>query len=216
MKTRRERKPETDARKRAMQPRAVATIEAILEATAHILIARGYAKLTTNHVAVRAGVSIGSIYQYFPSKEALVAALVDRHLERMWAVVAAEMARASDEAFPQAARRIIGALIRVHMVNPPLHRAVLAHVPHVGRTDKIREIDRQFEALLRTTLDARAKELDVEDTRLCAFLTVQSVKAATMTAVFERPEFLRDERLADELARMFVRYATKRPARPRG
>ena len=42
----------------------------------------------------------------------------------------------------------------------PLHRAVLAHVPHVGRTDKIREIDRQFEALLRTTLDARAKELD--------------------------------------------------------
>jgi AcrR family transcriptional regulator len=207
----RPRKVETDARKRATQPRAIATTEAILEATAHILIDRGYAKLTTNHVAVRAGVSIGSVYQYFPSKEALVAALVDRHLERMWAIVAGELARAVDEPFLEATRRIIGALIRVHMVNPPLHRAVLGQVPRLGRMDKIREIDRQFEALLATALEARARDIDVRDVRLSAFVLVQSVKAVTMSALLERPEFSGDDRLADELAHLFVRYVERRP-----
>ena len=101
------------------------------------------------------------------------------------------------------------------MVNPPLHRAVLEHVPHLGRMHRIREIDRQFESLLRIALDARGSEIDVRDTSLCAFLTVQSVKGVTLSAVFERPGYLRDDQLADELACMFVRYAGKRSPRRR-
>ena len=89
--------------------------------------------------------SIGSIYQYFPAKEALVAALVERHIEHMSAVVAHELARAVDEPFADGVRRIIGALIRVFMINPPLHRAVLEQVPRLGQMHRIREIDRQFE-----------------------------------------------------------------------
>mgnify|MGYP003597153915 FL=1 len=66
-------------RKEPKQSRARVTVEAILEATAHILTEGGYDALTTNHVAKRAGVSIGSLYQYYPSKEALVGELMDRH-----------------------------------------------------------------------------------------------------------------------------------------
>lgn len=64
--------------------------EAILEATARVLAERGYAGTNTNRVAERAGVSVGSVYQYFPHKDSLVAALHERHGARMYAAIAAE------------------------------------------------------------------------------------------------------------------------------
>src|SRR5262245_2757752 len=79
---RRRAKAALAARKAPRQPRAQATVEAILAATADLLEKSGYARLTTNHVAQRAGISIGSLYQYFPSKEALCHALAERHYRR--------------------------------------------------------------------------------------------------------------------------------------
>ncbi len=204
------KKPEsraTEPRKAPRQERARATTEAILEATAHILVERGWARLTTNHVAERAGVSIGSVYQYFPSKEALVAALVDRHVERITSIVATEMARAIDLPFAEATTRIVTAIVRAQLVDPALNRAILEQVPRVGRLSRIRAIDADFEALLGAALEARRKELAVKDTRLCAFLVVQTTKWLTMAALLEHPEYVEGDRLARELARMFVAYA---------
>lgn len=65
-------------RKRPAQRRSAATVEAILEAAARILETAGFEGYTTNAVAERAGVSIGSLYQYFPNRDALTAALIDR------------------------------------------------------------------------------------------------------------------------------------------
>ena len=69
------------SRKRPVQARSRETVAAILEAAAHVFAQRGVAGFTTNHVAVRAGVSIGSVYQYFPDKDALLAALVERDMQ---------------------------------------------------------------------------------------------------------------------------------------
>ncbi|MBJ9424517.1 TetR/AcrR family transcriptional regulator [Acinetobacter seifertii] len=67
-----------DPRKRPRQARSVATFEAILEAAARILESLGFAGFNTNAVAELAGVSIGSLYQYFPSKDALIVELIRR------------------------------------------------------------------------------------------------------------------------------------------
>ena len=72
-------RPKTTVRKRPRQERARVTVDALLDATAQVLIKDGYDGLSTNRVAAVAGVSVGSLYQYFPSKEALVAALLDRY-----------------------------------------------------------------------------------------------------------------------------------------
>jgi AcrR family transcriptional regulator len=77
----------TAPRKRPTQARATATVEAILLATSRLLAREGYDRLSTNRVAEEAGVSVGSLYQYFPSKEALVATLAERHRERTMALV---------------------------------------------------------------------------------------------------------------------------------
>ena len=68
-------------RKSPRQRRSAETVEAILGAAAQVFSARGYAGATTNHIAKRAGVSIGSLYQYFPNKDAILVALVQRHVE---------------------------------------------------------------------------------------------------------------------------------------
>ena len=73
------RKPQTNPRKSASQKRSRLTVDALLEATTRVLVKEGYDKATTNRIAAVAGVSIGSLYQYFPGKEALVAAVIERH-----------------------------------------------------------------------------------------------------------------------------------------
>jgi len=66
-------------RKTPRQERSRLTVDAILMAAAHILKTEGPERATTNRIAEKAGVSIGSLYQYFPNKEAIVALLRERH-----------------------------------------------------------------------------------------------------------------------------------------
>src|SRR6185503_3042990 len=75
------RQVRTTPRKRPRQARSRETVSAILAATSRVLVKHGFDGLTTNAVAEAAGVSIGSLYQYFPNKEALVAGLIERHVE---------------------------------------------------------------------------------------------------------------------------------------
>src|SRR5580693_4678750 len=82
-----------NARKMPRQARASATLEAILEATIQVLLATGPARLTTTRVAERAGVSVGTMYQYFPNKQALLYAVTGRYLD----IVADTMERACRE-----------------------------------------------------------------------------------------------------------------------
>ena len=78
-----QRQVRTTPRKRPRQERSRATVETVLEATARVLVKHGFDGLTTNLVAETAGVSIGSLYQYFPNKAALVGALIEKHIEEM-------------------------------------------------------------------------------------------------------------------------------------
>ena len=92
------RRPSTNPRKQASQARSRATVDALIEATARILVREGFDKASTNRIAEQAGVSVGSLYQYYPSKEALVAAVIDRHNQQRMHVVRdalAEVGRAS-------------------------------------------------------------------------------------------------------------------------
>src|SRR5690349_2221804 len=78
-------------RRKPRQVRAELTRERILNAAAHIFTEHGYAAGTTNHIAEHARVSIGSLYQYFPNKDAILAALLVRHIDRGTWTEAAEL-----------------------------------------------------------------------------------------------------------------------------
>lgn len=120
-----------EPRRKPRQARSQATVEVILAAAARVFARSGYAATTTNHVAAKAGVSIGSLYEYFPSKDAILVALTERHVdeaERELGHVLADLART-----PRPLDDTIGLLVRtmveLHARDPGLHRVLFEEAP---------------------------------------------------------------------------------------
>ncbi|MGY5811865.1 TetR/AcrR family transcriptional regulator [Rhizobium sp. LEGMi198b] len=120
-------KPGLPMRKEPSQARSRATVDAIIESGARILGDRGWAGFTTNTVAAVAGISIGSLYQYFPDKLSLVEAIRRRHFDEVLAVL--RQAVASDLPLRQSVEALVQGMIAAHSVNPDLHRVLLDEVP---------------------------------------------------------------------------------------
>jgi AcrR family transcriptional regulator len=205
-------RPVTTPRKRPHQARAQETVDALLEATARVLMTEGYDRASTNKIARTAGVSIGSLYQYFPSKEALVAALIDRLVERQSAAVGDKLVEIAAAPLEQAARELVRAGIVAHQVDPRLQRVLFEQVPRLGRLKKLTELNRRFEALLAKYLEQRRAELRPRDLELAAFVLCNAVDGFMHLAMLDRPELLRDPRLVDELTDLIVLYLAKDPA----
>ena len=201
-----DRQVKTTPRKQPRQSRSRATVDTILEATARVLVKRGFDRLTTNAVAEAAGISIGSLYQYFPNKEALVAALIEKHVEEMNAAILSELARVAQLPMAQAVRAVIELTIEAHAIEPELHQVLTEQVPRVGRLAKLRELDAICQRMVAGLLAARRDELAITDPDTAAFLLVTSIESITHRAALFAPERLRDPRLIDEACALVTRY----------
>ena len=193
-------------RKPPKQARAQATIEALLTATAAVLTEHGYDHATTNAIEKRAGVSIGSLYQYFPHKEALVAALCERHLGEMTALLIGEVAAMRGLPLAEATRALVRSMLRAHSVAPELHRVFIEQVPRIAGFERIVQMDRIIIDLIRTELERSDEPLRPKDLDLAVFMLVHSVQAITHAAVLERPGALSDPLLADEITTLVLRF----------
>ncbi len=111
------------ARKLPRQDRSRALVEAILEAAARILVSRGREAVTTNSVALVAGASIGSLYQYFPNREAILAAVASEHARRLYDCVA-DVDIDEADTLAEAVTLIVAGLFAAHAINPALHVAL--------------------------------------------------------------------------------------------
>jgi AcrR family transcriptional regulator len=206
------RKPATNPRKSASQERSRLTVDALLEATARVLVKDGYDRASTNKIAAVAGVSIGSLYQYFPSKEALVAAVIDRHMHKSLQLVRAALVKVATQPIEVAARELVSVMIDAHRVNPKLHRVLVEQTPRTGQLENIEATEREAYAMIRAYLEAHRDELDVADPDLAAFVCVTAVEALTHAAIVRRPESLSGEKaeeLIDDVTRLVVRYLKK-------
>src|SRR5215469_12227539 len=139
----------TTPRKSASQERSRLTVNALLAATTRVLIKEGYDRSSTNKIATVAGVSIGSLYQYFPSKEALVAAVSERHSHQVLQLMRSTLLKVAAEPVEVAAREFVSAAINAHRVNPKLHRVLAEEVPRIGRLENIDAINEEVYALIR-------------------------------------------------------------------
>ncbi len=193
------------ARKRPLQARSQATVEAILEATAHILSRQGYEELSTNRVALQAGVSIGSLYQYFPSKEALVGELMDRHCDRMNALFGEAFLRGAQLAPRELTRLVIGAIYEAKVENPELSRVLREKLPHLGRTSRLEQNLEQIALAVAAYLEQRKELLRVDCPKRAAFYVVELGESLTMSSVLKRPETDPDVAI-DEITDIVTRY----------
>ncbi len=181
-------------RKAPRQARSRATIEIILESAAHILGERGWAATTTNAVAETAGVSIGSLYQYFPNKLALVEAVRRRHFDEVLAVLRA----ATDAATPRARRlaAFVDGMITVHRRFPATHRVLLEEAPRDAASEATH---RRFEMEYRKGCDAfftanmRGNAADTEiAAQVLAAAVAGAVHDAARLGLLASPPFRRE------------------------
>jgi AcrR family transcriptional regulator len=194
-------------RKRPVQARSKLTVHALVEATAQVLVARGYEGSTTDAVAERAGVSIGTLYQYFPNKEALVAALIREHAEEILATVRAALVSNADASPEEALHALIRAGIEAHRINPALHKVLSEQVPREAYPDEARDVAGELQSMIEHFLRDKAPDLPQQRLRMIAFVVESTIEALTHRAVVETPDWLACghlEREAVELLRPYL------------
>lgn len=152
------------SRKQPIQARSQATVEAVFEATIQLLLHGGSSALTTNRIAEKAGVSIGTLYQYFPGKEALLYALVGRHLDK--ASDAVERACQAHRAMPLAAcsDAFVNSYIDAKTGNPEASRALYHASTELDMKDlgsgMIARLHRAVRDMLFAAQDGKFADLD--------------------------------------------------------
>jgi AcrR family transcriptional regulator len=203
----------TNPRKSASQERSRATVQALLDATARVLTREGYDRASTNRIAATAGVSVGSLYQYFPNKEALVAALVARHNQEMLDLLREALKEVASLDLATAIAKLVRAAVDAHRVDPALHRVFDEQVPRMGQLAKIEALQGETFQLVRSYLDQRRDEISVRDLDSATSILVTTVEALTHQFVIHRPGApARDrDRFIDEVTRLVVGYL--QPAR---
>lgn len=179
-------------------------MDAILTAAAHIAKHRGFEAATTNRIAELAGVSIGSLYQYFENKEAILDELRDRHHDWFDHSLREEMDRGERLPLRAAIRSSVEMLVSMHAVDPDGHRE-MSHAGRDGRPlgpDQIAE----FRGRMRDYLEAHADEIRSVDVELVTVIATRALEAVIHGIGSDEPEWLRHPRFAEEVTELLVRY----------
>ncbi len=192
-------KRDTKPRRMPKQSRSRALVDEIFHAAAQVLIEEGYDRTTTNKIADRAGVSIGSLYQYFPNKESLVSELNLRLGTREFDIIQSKFDLIKNAPLKTAVAEIVKAMVDLHAYEPSLHKVLVEQVPRIGDLEKINEIDRQIVDLMKQYLRNMPRRISEEKIDLAVFVIFNAVESLTHQAVLYRPELLKDNLLADEI-----------------
>ena len=199
-------KTRVSPRKRPLQERSKKTVEVILAATARILVRDGYEATTTTRVAEVAGVSIGSLYQYFPTREALVASLVDQHLAEVLEVLAHTSETSADAELEDVVRSFVKTVLAVHAVDPELHVVITQNLSRVEGFERIDEFAHKARAVVKEGLLRNARRVRPKNLELAAFVLVHAVTAVVNACASANAPRYDDEELCDELTHLVLRY----------
>ncbi|MFK7929933.1 MAG: TetR/AcrR family transcriptional regulator [Myxococcota bacterium] len=176
-----------------------------MQATARILLEEGYDKLSTNRIAKAAGVSVGSLYQYFPNKQALVMALAERHNREMMDSLALHVTTLVSAPIPEAVQAYVHTSVQHHSHEPELGRALTVQMLSLG-LDLIEDSNTRARPLIRAWLSAHAHEIIPKNLDMAAWMLVHLVEAAVHGALLEDAAMLKDPDFESELCAMVVRY----------
>jgi AcrR family transcriptional regulator len=156
-----------EPRKKPIQARSAASVEAILEATIQVLLHVGKDRLTTTRVALRAGVSVGTLYQYFPNKSALLKAALKRHMDEVSAALERACREQKGHTLAQMVTALINAFLEAKMKNVKTSVALYSVSSDVDGAAVVKQVGIRMTAAIVELL-ATAREPLKKDPRLVA------------------------------------------------
>ena len=196
-------------RKQPTQARARRTWNAILDGAAQVLVTKGYERTTTDRIAERTGVSVGTVYEYFPNKDAIFAALQRRWNEQRWALF--EEARQIDpeDDLETVLRKTIHARMEATKLNPKLNSVLMRDVPTSVTAEQADQIRDEFLTASVAIFERFKEAIRADDWQLMARLMIHSTHAVIDNIAASEPELLDAPELEDELVLMMQRYVEK-------
>jgi AcrR family transcriptional regulator len=200
------------ARKQPQQARSRATVTAILDAMTRILDREGSDAATTTRVAEVAGISIGTLYQYFSHRDAILDALQDREFERAMELMERVLAAGVHGSARDAAREVVEGLLTLYAAAPGLHRVLALEGLRVTPTDRVQAFDMRVIQVVRNFLIVSGWKVRRENLDAAAFVVFQSVRASMLARMLELPPGLDDETLTEELTDLVLRYLVDEPS----
>lgn len=195
-------------RKLPRQERSQTTVAAILEAAIELFSTRGFADTSTNAVARRAGISIGSLYQYFPNKDAIIVALFDRHLDGVERLVAESLGWLRDPSvrLRDGIRRLLESLAALHDRDPRLAHATDPHgAGAIAGEALLRRRETQFRQHLVAVLEARP-DVRPGNRELMATLLYEIVEAMSRTLMHGAAKRFARKAAFEEATEAICRY----------
>ncbi len=169
------RAPALNPRKRPRQARAMVTVDAIFEATIQLLVADGLHRLTMTRVAERAGVSVGTMYQYFPNKQALIYAVNARYLDKLAEKIEAACRSCHGAPIDQMVETLIETYWRAKAERADVTRALYRSVAEMDNSAMIEAFARRVDSAT-TAMLASAPDVTFND--------LESVNLAFVTVIF--------------------------------
>src|SRR4029077_271205 len=159
-------------RKRPVQARSETTVAVLFEASIQVLLAVGYRKLTTTRVAERAGVSVGTLYQYFPNRQALIRAVLERYLTEMSASIQADCQPLVGRSLDEIAIGLVDAMIAAKWRRLEVSRAMHEPLVEVGGAELWRAAAAKGALLCADLLRSCPEIADVDVEPLAVFLVM--------------------------------------------
>jgi len=201
---------DANPRKLPRQARAKATVDAILTAAAQVLVSRGYEEATTARIAEQAGVSIGSLYQYFSNKESLIAALIEQHADALVASLRDVLEYSKRPTLADSVRAAIDVTFSAHRIDPALHKILHEQVPRVGRLAKAMDAGREITEAIESCLRAHTDEIPPDhDLAITAIVVETVIDAIAHKSVLEDNGPLSGETAAREAFRLIMNYVSQ-------
>ena len=194
-------------RKRPQQARAQSTVHAILEATVQVLEREGPEAATTTRIAEVAGVSVGTLYQYYSHRDAIFDALQEREFDRAIVLMQEVL---SENHLARSPRETVTACVQgmlsLYLASPGMHRVLTLEGLRMTKADRLHSFDLRIIALVRHFLAATGAAIRRKNVDAAAFVAFQCVRATMLARLLEMPAGLSDQALVEELVDLLLRY----------
>jgi AcrR family transcriptional regulator len=193
-------------RNQPRQPRSRVTVSLILDAAIRILDREGLEALTTSRAAEVAGVSVGTLYQYFAHRDAIIDALQDRELERAGTMLERVLKNPEGRADRDVARAVLEELLRLYRAAPALHRVLAVDGLRYSTPERVLAFDVKSVALVKSFLIFAGPRIRGTNLEAAAFVIYQSVRATMLGYLLEAPAGVDDDVIITELTELIFRY----------
>jgi AcrR family transcriptional regulator len=196
-------------RNQPQQPRSRATVSLILDAAIRVLDREGLDAFTTSRIAEVAGVSVGTLYQYFGHRDAILNALQDRELERASAMLQRVLENPAQASDREVARAVVGELLTLYRAAPALHRVLAVEGLRFTPAERVQAFDARIVASVKAFLTLAGPRIRPKNLEAAAFVIYQSVRATMLAYLLERPATVDDALLVEEVTELIVRYLSE-------